>query len=97
MSVGLQLVLNVNQPPADSAALCSFVFLNSAPNLLLILYAEISPPSVPPSPPERDATLPEYHQRNAIFRKKVWPEAEVAGMILQGASAPSVNLIISSL
>lgn len=48
VSVCLWLVLNVNQPPADSAALSGFVCLNSAPNLLLILYAEISPPHPPP-------------------------------------------------
>lgn len=40
-SVCLSLVLNINQPPADSAALSGFVFLNSAPKLLLILYAEV--------------------------------------------------------
>lgn len=50
-----QLVLNVNQPPADSAALVGFVFLNSSPNLLLILYARISP-----KPPQTPAALPKH-------------------------------------
>lgn len=45
VSIRISVVLNVNQPPADSAARSLslwLVRLNSAPNLPLILYAEIA-------------------------------------------------------
>lgn len=55
----LSFVLNVNQPPADSAALSGFVFLNSAPKLLLIPYAGVLEKRK--SPAERQTALPNYN------------------------------------
>lgn len=65
-SVCLSLVLNVNQPPADSAALSGFVFLNSAPKLLLILYAEVL---------ERKKTLQRDKPHSQITTRKDWQRA----------------------